>query len=132
MRACCAWSKALLLSWVAGSLQVTGGFVMWCPARAAAEHLASQGHDVYVCDFVHEPVESVNWPSGTRGFGAFHGAEVPSIDHMLANVCWEQTIRQRRHTDASVSLVCLRCAGLVRRARCGLVGKIFNKSCVLF
>ena len=53
--------------------------VMWCPARSAATHLAKAGHKVFLYDFVHEPAMSLNWPTGTSGLGAFHGAEVPFV-----------------------------------------------------
>jgi carboxylesterase type B len=65
--------------WDAAAQAVIGDFVMWCPLRSAVEALASQGHDVYLYDFVHAPAVSVNWPSGTHGLGAFHGAEVPYV-----------------------------------------------------
>ena len=59
--------------------QVIGDFVMRCPTRAAAQTLVSAGHAVYIYDFRHEPAESVNWPTGTAGLGAFHGAELPFV-----------------------------------------------------
>eukprot|EP01043_Picozoa_sp_COSAG02_P041980 COSAG02_NODE_3529_length_6610_cov_40.548610_6_plen_334_part_00 len=54
---------------------------MRCPTRDAAVALSDQGHDVFLYNFVHQPGESVNWPTGTEGLGAFHGAEVPFVFH---------------------------------------------------
>ena len=65
----------------------TGDFVLRCPTRVAADTLAAQGHDVYLYDFVHPPAESVNWPSGTHGLGAFHGAEVSSTSGAFSISC---------------------------------------------
>ena len=45
----------------------------------AASHLRQAGHPVYLYDFVHAPAVSVNWPTGTQGDGAFHGAEIPFV-----------------------------------------------------
>eukprot|EP01052_Picozoa_sp_SAG31_P022723 SAG31_NODE_1822_length_7193_cov_3.631802_6_plen_218_part_00 len=61
--------------------QIIGDFVMRCPTRTAAEMLLTHGHDVYLYNFVHQPLESINWPTGTHGLGAFHGAEVPFVFH---------------------------------------------------
>ncbi len=66
-------------SWNRAAQAVIGDFVMWCPARSAAKALATQGHDVFLYDFVHQPAESINWPTGTHNLGAFHGAEVPFV-----------------------------------------------------
>ena len=60
-------------AWNQAAQAVIGDFVMWCPARSAAKALAKQGHDVFLYDFVHQPAESVNWPTGTHNLGAFHG-----------------------------------------------------------
>ena len=65
--------------WADAADDIIGDFVMRCPTRDAAEALASQGHDVFMYNFVHQPAESVNWPTGTRDLGAFHGAEVPFV-----------------------------------------------------
>ena len=65
--------------WSKVAREVVGDFVMWCPARSAAAYLRKAGHRVYMYDFVHEPARSVNWPTGTQGLGAFHGAEVPFV-----------------------------------------------------
>lgn len=67
------------LAWNQAAQAVIGDFVMWCPARSAAKALAMQGHDVFLYDFIHQPAESVNWPTGTGHLGAFHGAEVPFV-----------------------------------------------------
>jgi carboxylesterase type B len=58
--------------------QVAGDFIVTCATRAAAQALAAAGHPTYLYSFVHQPGESVNWPSGTRHLGAFHGAEIVS------------------------------------------------------
>jgi para-nitrobenzyl esterase len=65
--------------WDDAAQAVIGDFVMWCPARSAAEHLTKVGHKVFLYDFVHQPAVSVNWPTGTENLGAFHGAEVPFV-----------------------------------------------------
>eukprot|EP01048_Picozoa_sp_COSAG05_P018122 COSAG05_NODE_2592_length_2862_cov_1.937749_1_plen_771_part_00 len=68
-------------TWENAATSAIGDFVMRCPTRAAARALAEQGHPVFLYNFVHQPAESVNWPSGTQNLGAFHGAEVPFVFH---------------------------------------------------
>ena len=67
--------------WNDAAQDVIGDFVMRCPTRDAATALSEQGHDVFLYNFVHQPGMSVNWPTGTEGLGAFHGAEVPFVFH---------------------------------------------------
>eukprot|EP01050_Picozoa_sp_SAG11_P008512 SAG11_NODE_755_length_7329_cov_6.741355_4_plen_56_part_00 len=47
-------------AWDLAATAAVGDFVMWCPARSAAQALEAAGHDVYLYDFVHQPAVSVN------------------------------------------------------------------------